>query len=340
MIGDGRFAAGVAKMTTVPLSVCFWDYDRTNPLVDNRVAIDGCSPSFTIASPLENFPRTFTESPFDVTEMSLSNYMTALAAGQSPYEAIPVFLSRTFRHGAFFVRRDRGIETPRDLEGKHVGLIEYDMTAAVVARGMLRDEYAVDTTKIHWRIGDVERHVRQTLPMPPVPEGVDVERVPDGKLLNTMLVDGELDAMIALEPPSSFTSGSPVVTRLFDDWRAAERAYFEKTGIFPIMHAVGIKRDLIAQHPWLPMALFDAFREAKRIATDALAVMNAPKVTLPWVAAELSSTKAAMGADYWPYGISANRRVLETTARYSFEDGLSQRRLAIEEIFTQSTHGT
>lgn len=325
-------------MAELPLSICFWNYDRTAPLTDARVAIEGVAPNYKILSPLENFPRTFTDSPFDVTEMSFSNYMTAFAAGLSPYTAIPVFPSRSFRHGAIFIRTDRGIDEPGDLEGKTVGLIEYDMTAAVYIRGMLRDEYNVDTRNIHWRVGDTERSVRESIPVPSLSDDVDVTRLPKGKLLNEMLAKGELDAMIALEPPSCFLAGNQKVQRLFSDWREAEKLYFKKTGIFPVMHTVGVRLELVARHPWLPRALFEAFQKAKRIATDELAVMNAPKVTLPWIAAELEATKSAIGEDYWPYGLAPNCRVLDQIARYSHEDGLTPRRLAVDELFDKTTH--
>lgn len=324
-------------MPELPLSICFWNYDRTIPLTDHRVAIERVSPNYKILSPLENFPRTFTDSPFDVTEMSFSNYMTAFAAGVSPYTAIPVFPSRSFRHGAIFIRADRGINEPRNLEGKTIGLIEYDMTAAVYIRGMLRDEYNVDTRSIHWRVGDTEQSVRESIPVPPLSDDVDVKRLPRGKLLNEMLATGELDAMIALEPPSCFLSGNPKVQRLFSDWRESEKIYFKKTGIFPIMHTVGVRLELVAQHPWLPRALYEAFQKAKQAATDELAIMNAPKVTLPWIAAELEATKSAIGDDYWPYGLTANRRVLDQIARYSHEDGLTPRKLTIDELFDETT---
>jgi 4,5-dihydroxyphthalate decarboxylase len=325
-------------MAALSLSISFWNYDRTIPLLDGRVGIDGVDPTYTILSPLENFPHTFTSSPFDVTEMSFSNYMTAFAADNSPYIAIPVFPSRTFRHGSLFIRADRGIERPSDLEEKTIGLIEYDMTAAVVVRGMLRDEYDVDTSNIRWRVGDTERPFREKIPLPALPEGVDAGRLPKGKLLNEMLATGELDAMIALEPPSCFLAGHPQIRRLFPDWRNIERRYYAKTGIFPIMHTVGVRRALVAEQPWLPKALYEAFQEAKRIAMAELAVMNAPKVSLPWVAAELAATQATMGVDFWPYGFTANRLVLEQIARYSHEDGLTPRSIPVDELFENTTH--
>ena len=324
-------------MSELPLSVCFWNYDRTIPLIYKQVAIEGVAPTYTILSPLENFPRTFRDSPFDITEMSFSNYMTAFAAGVSPYIAIPVFPSRTFRHGSIFIRTDRGINNPRDLEGKTIGLIEYDMTAAVFVRGMLRDEYEVDTASIRWRVGDSERSVRDVIPVPSLPGDVDVAPLPQGKLLNAMLATGELDGIIALEPPTCFLSDEPKVQRLFPDWREAERRYFEKTGIFPIMHTVGVRTELAKEHPWLPKAFYEAFQEAKRIATAELSIMNAPKITLPWVAAELEATKSAMGGDYWPYGLSENRRVLEQLAQYSHEDSLTPERLTIDDLFEPTT---
>ena len=323
-------------MADLQFSICFWNYDRTNPLLDGRVTVAGAAPGFTILSPLENFPRTYTEQPFDVTEMSFSNYMTAHVEGRSPYIAIPVFLSRTFRHGAIFIRTDRGITEPRDLEGKTVGLVEYDMTAAVVVRGILRDEYGVDTTKIRWRVGDPEAPWRETMPIPEVPDGTDVAPVADGLTLNDAIATGALDALVGIEPPSCFAAGASGVARLFPDWRAVERDYFARTGIFPIMHAVGIKRELLEANPWLAAALFAAFESAKDLAFRELAVMNAPKATLPWVAAELQATKDTMGENYWPYGIDKNREVLATLIRYSFEDGLISRGLGIDELFAPS----
>ena len=210
------------------------------------------------------------------------------------------------------------------------------MTAALVVRGILRDEYGVDTTKIRWRVGDPEVPWRTNIPIPNVPGGVEIAPVEDGRTLNDAIASGVLDALIGIEPPSCFAAGVPGVARLFPDWRAVEHDYFADTGIFPIMHAVGIKRDLLNANPWIAASLFEAFSTAKDMAVRELAVTNAPKATLPWVAAELQATTNAMGEDYWPYGISKNRKVLDNLIRCSFEDGLISRRLSIEELFAPS----
>lgn len=320
-------------MANIALSVCFWDYDRTLGLLDGRVAIDGCDARYVVLRPEQAFARAFGGAEFDITEISFSNYMTALSHGRAAYRAIPVFLSRTFRHSSIFIRTDRGIRTPEDLAGKTIGLQEYDMTAALVVRGVLRDEYGIEPSDIAWRVGDVEARVRDAIPVPEVPDGVDVKAVPVGTTLDSMLAGGALDGLLALAPPPSFLAPDIPVARLFPDWRAAEQAYYAKTGNFPIMHAVGIRTTLLEDHPWLAGAVFKAFEAAKEIATAELAVVQAPKVTLPWVTAELADTRARMGEDFWPYGIAANRVPIELLSRWSHEEGLSARRLSIEDLF-------
>lgn len=315
----------------IELSVCFWDYDRTLPLVDGRVGIDGCKPTFTLLGPEQAFALAFTTAPFDASELSLSNHMSALVRGDAAYIAIPVFPSRSFRHSAFYIRTDRGIREPRDLAGKRIGLQEYQMTAAVVARGFLRDEFGMLPGDMRWRVADVDPSHPSRIAVPTLP-GVDIERV-HGASLDALLAEGHVDAVIALRPPAPFVAGNPRVTRLFPDWRKAEQEYFARTRFFPIMHTVGIKRALVSEHPWLSTALYRAFCAAKDLALAGLANLQAPKVTLPWAAAELAATRAVMGDDFWPYGIEPNRAALERMIRYHHQEGLSPRPVAIEEIF-------
>ena len=315
----------------IELSVCFWNYDRTLPIVDGRVAIDGCKAAFTLLGPERAFALAFTTAPFDVSELSLSNHMSALVRGDAAYVAIPVFLSRSFRHSTFYIRTDRGIREPRDLAGKRIGLQEYQMTAAVVARGFLRDEFGMLPRDMRWRVADIDPAHPSSVAVPTIP-GVEIERM-HGASLDALLVEGQVDAVIALRPPAPFLEGDPCVARLFPDWRKAEQEYFARTRFFPIMHTVGIKRALMSEHPLLPKALYRAFCAAKDVALAELANLQAPKVTLPWAAAELVATCAVMGGDFWPYGIEPNREALERMVRYHYQEGLSPRPFAIEEIF-------
>lgn len=308
------------------LSAAFWNYDRTQALIDGRATVEGCRLECTVLRPEEAFDRAFTDAPFDVTELSYSNSITTVSKGDFPYWLIPVFPSRAFRHSAIFIRTDRGIRSPADLAGRAIGLQEYDMTAAVVARGLLRDEYGVDTKSIRWRAGEKERTKALAFPVPRMPPGLDLEILPPGRSLEERLLDGELDGLISLRAPA----GDPRVARLFPDPAAEERAYFRRSGIFPIMHAVGVRKSL---DPALVLGVYDAFVKAKEIAISELEVIQAPKVTLPWVNDELRRTREVMGEDYWPYGLAANRKVLETQLRWSREDGLQARPVSLEELF-------
>jgi 4,5-dihydroxyphthalate decarboxylase len=252
-----------------------------------------------------------------------------VSKGDFPYWLLPVFPSRAFRHSALFIRTDRGIRSPADLTGRSIGLQEYDMTAAVVARGMLRDEYGVDTKSIRWRAGEKERTKELAFPVPEKPAGLDLEILPPGRSLEERLLAGELDGLISLRAPA----GDPRVARLFPDPGAEERAYFRRTGLFPVMHAVGVRKSLVLRDPGLPGKLYELFSAAKRIAVAELEVIQAAKVTLPWVNDDLRRTREVMGEDYWPYGLEPNRKVLEAQLRWSREDGLQARPVSLEELF-------
>ena len=318
-------------MAPLELSVCFWNYDRTMPLYDRRVQIAGCAPRFAILTPEQAFDRTFVTDEFDAGELSLSYHLSALARGDARYIAIPVFPSRSFRHSTIYIRSDRGINSPADLAGKRLGVQDYDMTAAVVVRGFLRDDYGVSAEQIAWTIGDVESLWRSEISVRRVAR-VEISTVV-GRTLDSMLVDGELDGVIALRPLASFRNGTAGVVRLFKDWRRAEQEFFQRTGFFPIMHIVGIRSTLVDRCPWLPQSLYTAFAEAKRLAIDELEQPQVPKVTLPWVNAEVQSTREVMGKDFWPYGVAANRNAIERFARYHVQEGLSDRLIQMNELF-------
>ena len=321
-------------MVQVPLSVCFWNYDRTMPMADGRVKLEGCDATFHIRRPEDAFHRAFYHAEFDVTELSFSRFMARYSEDNVAYDVIPVFPSRAFRHGALFVRTDRGIDRPEDLKGKTLGLFDFEMTAALVARGMLADEYNIAPQDISWVVGAVEDdggHIPQG-ETKSTATGIEINLAHEGRSLNALLADGQIDGIVGLYEPSCMAVGAPV-KRLFPDWRSTEQDYFRRTGIFPIMHTVAIRKSLLAENPWIAESVYKAFCDAKDIAIAELQVPQASKVTLPWVVAEYAATSEIMNGDVWPYGFAANRNVIEAMIRWSQNDGLLSRSLTAEELF-------
>jgi len=321
----------------LPLTVAFTNYDRTQALADGRVPIEGCDPNYFDIEPEEIFHRALHHEEFDVAELSFSNYIALRSRGECPYIGIPVFPGRKFRHSAIYVRTDRGIKTPQDLKGKLVGVPEYQVTAVVWMRGMLEDEYGVKPSDIRWRTGGLEQAGRTEKVALKLPAGVELELIPTDRTLSEMFADGALDAVIAPRPPSVYTRRAPNIARMFEDYVGAEKAYYKKTGIFPIMHIVGVRESLAKQHPWLPASIFKAFNVAKEHALQALRVVNIPTVSLPWAEAEAAEAVALFGRDFWPYGVAANRTTIEAFARYHHDQGLSVRHMTIAELFAAST---
>lgn len=324
-------------MADVPITIACGNYDRTRAIMDGRVRVEGCNVTYLPLYPEEIFHRQFVFSEFDVAEMSMSSYIRTVAAGTTQFVAIPAFVSRIFRHNGIYVRKGAGITRPEDLRGKRVGLPEYQITAVVWMRGMLQHEYGVKPSEIQWRQGGQEQPGRhERTPLKPIP-GVDLTSIPEDRTLVGMLREGELDALFTARGPSSFLAGEDHIQRLFPDTRAAEQAYYKKTGLFPIMHMVGIRRSLVERYPWLPVSVFKAFIEAKSLAMTDLTDVNALMVTLPWLEVETRDTMRAMGRDFWRYGVKESRHELEALTQYSYEQGLTDRKVAVEELFAPST---
>jgi 4,5-dihydroxyphthalate decarboxylase len=324
-------------MSRLNLTVATWDYDRVRALMDGRVKIEGCEINYIPIPVEEVFHRAYFHTEFDIAEIGFSPFLIALSRGIAPYTAVPAFLSRTFRHSAVYIRTDRGIEGPADLKGRRVGVPEYQMSAVLWFRGVLKDEHGIEAADINWVQAGLEQAGRADKFPLNLPDGFPLEAAPAGRSLSAMLADGEVDALMSARAPSCFIDGHPKVRRLFPDFRTEEKAYFRRTGIFPIMHAVGIRNELVAEHPWLPASVFKAFSAAKKIADAEFREVAALKIGLPWLAAELESTVETMGADFWPYGVAPNRVTLEAMARYSFEQGLAVRRLTPDEMFAPTT---
>ena len=263
--------------------------------------------------------------------------MMATSRGAAAYVGVPAFVSRVFRHSAIYVRTDRGIKSPADLRGKRVGVPEYQITAVMWARGILADEYGVQPEEIHWRSGGQEepgRTERSPLSLPPA---VDLRRIPADRTLVELFEAGELDALITARVPSSYTRKRPHIDRLFPDFRTVEAAYFRKTGLFPIMHLIGVRKSLVEKNPWLPVSIFKAFEQARRMTMAEIDQMSALRVSTPWIVADVADARAALGDDYWPYGIPANRKALETMIRYSVGQHLAARPIALDELFAPTT---
>jgi 4,5-dihydroxyphthalate decarboxylase len=319
-------------MARLPLTLACGDYDRTLPLKTGAVEPDGVELRVLSLEPEEMFYRMARRRDFDVSELSLSTY-TVLRGRGEPLVAIPVFPSFMFRHSAIWVRDGAGIREPRDLVGKRVGVPKYHMTAAVWVRGILEDEYGVAPSDLQWFEGGEGTAVKEVdVTLPP---GIRHQWVPGDRTLGDLLSTGELDAFVGARRPAG-KSGPAPASRLFPDFPRVERAYYERTGIFPIMHTVVLKEELTRQHPWLARALYDAFGEAKRLAYRRLADTAALPYVLPWLVAEVEETRALMGDDPFPYGVAKNRKTVETLAGYSFRQGLAPRRLAAEELFCET----
>jgi 4,5-dihydroxyphthalate decarboxylase len=311
----------------IPLTLACTNSDRTRPLMDGRFRVTGADITFIPGEPEDIFRRALRDRAFDVSELSMGSHIVTTARGDGPYVGVPVFLSRAFRHSAVYVRTDRGIRTAADLAGRTIGLPEYQQTAALWVRGFLREQYGVDTRGIAWRTGG--ERVAITLPA-----GFDVQ--PLGRDLDAALADGGIDALIGPRPPRCFLDRSAPVDRLWPDTRTEEQAWFARTGFFPIMHCLAVRRDVAERHPWLPVELFRAFTAAKRTSVDELRLVNVLRVSLPWIAAEAEAQAAAMGGNPWPYGFARNRDEIAAMIRFAVADGLAAREIPPEALFHPS----
>ncbi|WP_436663783.1 ABC transporter substrate-binding protein [Alicyclobacillus acidoterrestris] len=324
-------------MKKLELSFACWNYDRIGALLDGTVCPKGIDLNYLNMEVEETFWRMMRHHEFDVAELSLSSYLIGKDRGTLPATAIPVFMSRSFRHSGIYVHTGAGIEVPSDLRGKRVGIPEYQLTACLWIRGILEHEYGVKPSDVHWFSGGEEKPGRIEKVALDLPKEIDIRPINASQTLNSMLEDGEIDALIAPRAPSSFLNGSPNVRRLFRDYVREEQMYYQKTQIFPIMHVIVIQDHILQQHPWVAMNLYQAFVAAKEKVYEGFRQTAALKVTLPWLVAEVERTKEIMGEDFWPYGIEQNRASLEAAILYSYEQGMIHRQIPLDELFVSST---
>ncbi len=311
-------------MSKLKLTLACGAYDLLRPLIEGAVAPAGIDLNvLTMASP-ERHGRMLRHEEFDVCELSLVAYLVALDQGKT-FRAIPVFPHRRFRHGYMVKRMDCGIEQPADLNGKRVGLDTLQNSAGLWMRGILQDHYGVDLKTIEWWCQEEE-----DIPFEPA-KWMKVRRVPKGKNIDRMLVEGELEAALYPETLPSIKKGSPKVGLLFPDSKAAEIDYYRKSGIYPIMHTVVIKEEILRRNPWVAVSLQQAFQRSKEVCYER---MKDPRnFTLVWVKETMREQEKIFGPDPWPYNLEDNRKALEAAVRYEHEQGMIKKKFKIEDLF-------
>ena len=320
-------------MSKLKLSFACWNYDRTRALMDGSVHPDGIDLNYLNLPVEETFFRMARHREFDVAEMSLSSYCVSLNRQEKPFIALPIFPSRFFRHSSIYVNAASGINEPKDLIGKRIASPEYQMTAPVWIRGILQDHYGVPVDAQPYLYGGEEETGRIEKLKLDLPPNIKLQAIGPTQTLSQMLHDGEIDALYTARMPSSFKRNDGKVKRLFENYGEVERAYWRETGIFPIMHTIVMRRDVYEANRWIAQSLTKAFYESQRQTYADLAETAALKSMLPWLVAHVEETRREMGEDWWPYGLDRNRKTLETFTRYHFEQGLSKRRLDLNELF-------
>ena len=320
-------------MSDLPLTLACWDYDRTRPLIDGRVKPKGIDLDVKMLRPRVMFPRMLEDKEFHASELSLASYASLLGRGDTTFRALPVAVSKIFRHSCIYIRPGSGIKKPEDLRGKRVGTTQWGSTAAVFMKGMIQDEYGVAPSDMHWFMGGLDAPTQAPLiPFTP-PPGVTLELLPEGKTLEAMMEAGELDALFSIYFPKIFLNGSENCKRLWPNFKEVEIAYYKKTKIFPIMHTIAMRSDVIDAHPWAAKSLYHSLIEARDIAVEGLYDTDALRLALPFLLDHVEENWRVFGEDFWAYGIEANRPTLAALGRYVCEQGLSPRIVKPEEIF-------
>jgi 4,5-dihydroxyphthalate decarboxylase len=329
---DAQLSVNANGTASVHLTLAVCDYEHVREIAQGFVRADGITLTPLIFPSIEEITFRFTRNlEWDVSELSFGKYISLTSQGAAPMVAIPVFPSRVHRHSAIYVRADRGIETAKDLEGCTVGIPEWAQTAGIYVRGFLAEEYGVDLRKIRWVQAGVNEPGRAEKVELKLPAGIRYDPRPDASL-SGMLASGEIDAVISARAPEAFVPNGRVV-RLFPNYRAEEERFFKKTGIFPIMHLITIRRTVFERHPWIAMNLFKMFDEAKRRCLNRLRDFTCARIPLPWAAAIADEIAAGYGPDPYPYGIQESRPTIEAFCRYAYDQGVAHRRMSVDDLF-------
>ncbi|QMU78351.1 4,5-dihydroxyphthalate decarboxylase [Streptacidiphilus sp. PB12-B1b] len=324
-------------MPDLDLTIGTYLYEHTAALIDGTVAIEGVDATFETAPLISDTFRRMVQGDFDVAELGLTYFLRTFDLDDAPFLALPIFPNRNFRHSALFVNTAAGIEKPQDLAGRTIGefaLFGHD--PGVWMKGILAEDYGVSPDQCRWVIGGTDHPIPSFDWIPqPVPAGVDIRHAADGQTLGAMLEAGAIDALLSVDVPRAFLDGSRRITRLFPDYEPVERAYYRRTGIFPMMHLVAIRKEL-AQRPGLVQAIYRAFAQAKDVTAQkyrAGAAKQHMAVMTPWFSELFAENRNLLGEDWWPYGLAANRKAVDTFLRYHHEQGLSKHLLTSQDIF-------
>jgi len=324
-------------MSKLHLVLACGDYDRTLALRDGRVQPEGIDLNFLSLEPEELFWRMLQNEEFDAAELSMGAYLIMQGSEDRRFIALPVFPSRMFRHACVFINTGSGIRTPEDFRGKRVGVPDYTMTSPIWLRGIFSDLYGVRPADMLWFTGGMNQPGRRQRIAANLPATVRIEPIGDDRTLSDMLSTGEIDALFTSRAPACFAGGDPLIRRLWPDYRTVEQEYYRLTDIFPIMHTVVIRRGLYERHPWAALSLYKAFGAAKDICLQAMLNTSFLRYTIPWYFPEVEDTVRLMGPDFWPYGVEPNRKVLETLARYAWEQGLTPELVRVDRMFAPNT---
>lgn len=312
------------------LKLACWDYDRTRPLIDGSVRPEGLEFDIAVMRPREAFTRMFESEAFDVCEVSLSTFMRLAAAGDRRFVGLPVGLSRMFRHSCLYVRAGAGIVRPEDLRSRRVGVAQLDSTGAVFIKGFLSDDHGVTPDDIQWVTGGLEKPARMDIPS----QGHGAVEALDGEeTLISAFAAGRIDAIMSNHIPSLFAAGDPRLVRLFPDFKAVEQDYFGRTGVFPIMHVVVMRRAVYEEDRAIATRVYEAFCRARDMAMSALYDTDALRVVLPWLIDHVEEARRILGANYWSYGVRENEQIWTTLGRYLVEQRLVSRRLTGADLF-------
>jgi 4,5-dihydroxyphthalate decarboxylase len=317
---------------SIALTIAATDYDHFRDFRLGSVKAEGIEATWLTLGHHEIFSRFTFNREWDVSELSFAKFMAQVTRPDADIVALPVYASRLFRFSSFYVNRHKAIRTPQDLRGKRIGVPEWAHTAAVWMRGWLVHEANVPLTEIEWvQAGTNEKGRIEKVELA-LPKGVSLTPAPD-KTLSDMIASGELDCVLIARPPDCFRQGHPDVVRLFPDFEAMERRYYERTRVYPIMHLIAVRKAVIDRNPWVARNLYNAFEESKRRSLERLLDPAVSRYPLPWLANHARRMREMFGDDPFPYGIEANRPTLELFLRYAYEQGIAHKHVKPEDIF-------